>query len=180
MIPLSYLLSEVDNEAIRRLRLSLINTDAETCIDIAEEFFRHQNIDYAIITINIAGIKYPERNHIHRIYMNAYMIHKTALKANNWYAVLEIRHIGVEIEEIVKQYRTKFGLLDSANRCPTGRANPSVAEPGALILLNAAWDVLSDPVKREAYDKELVNLNEEFVDYASLSSYTYQHLVERF
>ncbi|TXG68935.1 hypothetical protein EZV62_003870 [Acer yangbiense] len=177
MLPLSYLLSEVDNETIERLRLSLKNTDAETCIDIAEEFFKHQNIDYAIITINIAGIKYPDRNHLHRIYINAYMIHKTALKANNWYAVLEIRHIGVEIEEIVKQYKFRFGLLDPANRCATCRANPSVAEPGALMLLNAAWDVLSDPVKREAYDKELVNLNDEFVDYASVSSYTYQHYI---
>ncbi|KAK3193906.1 hypothetical protein Dsin_025216 [Dipteronia sinensis] len=95
------------------------------------------------------------------------MVHKLAFKAKNWYAILGIKHIGVGIEEIEKQYKYLASILDP-DICP------SVAAESALRLIHIAWEILADPTTREAYDKLLlITPDEDFLDYASASSYSY-------
>ncbi|KAL5753478.1 hypothetical protein ACOSP7_021698 [Xanthoceras sorbifolium] len=140
--------------------------DVQVCIDTAEDFFKKQNIDMAIFSILTAyNIKPPDANNEYALYFKAYMVHKLAFRAKNWYAVLGIENICVGIEEIEKQYKRLASILDP-------HVSPSVAAESAFRLINIAWKILSDPARREEYDQQLVTSND-FLDYASASSYSY-------
>ncbi|TXG68226.1 hypothetical protein EZV62_003161 [Acer yangbiense] len=149
--PMEYLFNDIDHEALKSLLGKLSKEDDEFCKNKAEELYKQQNIDMAIYSIGSALVKNPKRIQTFQTYYKAYVVHKIAYKVNNWYAVLGIQDLTAGFDDINKQYNRLASAI---------RSCPSVAAESALRLVNAAWEVLSQPKIREAYDKQLFSSTE--------------------
>lgn len=77
-------------------------------------------------------------------------MHKLAVEKKSWYSVLGIRDHGAGFDKIKKHYELAKLLIHDPqqDQCPSS----SVVIDSAKKLINGAWDVLSDPMRRQAYD----------------------------
>ncbi|TXG71672.1 hypothetical protein EZV62_000251 [Acer yangbiense] len=113
MVSVSYLFSDLDVEAAESWLRVFGKEDPEVCIDIAESFFKQENIciDMALYSLGIALFKNP--NHPKATnYFKAYITHKIASRTNNnLYAILEITDYRMDIKGIKKAYKFKAKLF---------------------------------------------------------------------
>ncbi|KAM2263780.1 hypothetical protein COP1_040011 [Malus domestica] len=80
-------------------------------------------------------------------YVTAYQIHSAVSHKQNLYHVLGIENPTVADAEILKKQYKRLALALHPDK------NRSNAAEGAFKHIKAAWDVLSDPAKKDAYDK---------------------------
>ncbi|KDP36413.1 hypothetical protein JCGZ_08682 [Jatropha curcas] len=125
--------------------MDMTKVAAEKARDMADEFFKLQNIDMAIKHLMAAKYFNPELPHIDD-YFTAYRVHQLAAnKKNCWYEILAIKDFNVDADTIKNHYR-RMALMVHPDK------NPSVAAEGAFKLIKSALDVLGNPVRRKAYD----------------------------
>lgn len=128
---------------LRNLRKPL----AERARDVAEDCFKDQNIKLAMKSLKKAKKFDPQLPNIEE-YMTAYKVHKLAAKESTWYKLLAINDPEVDASVIRNQYK-RLELMLHPDK------NPSVAADGAFKLIQSAADVLTNPEKREAYNRQL-------------------------
>ncbi|KAM2028529.1 hypothetical protein ACFX16_040141 [Malus domestica] len=80
-------------------------------------------------------------------YVTAYQIHSAVSHKQNLYHVLGIENPTVADSEILKKQYKRLALALHPDK------NRSNAAEGAFKHIKAAWDVLSDPAEKDAYDK---------------------------
>ncbi|KAJ4705115.1 DnaJ domain containing protein [Melia azedarach] len=124
---------------------NLVKLAAEKARDAAEEYFKLQNIDTAIKSLQAAKDFNPHLPNIEEYF--AYKVHELAAKKSTWYELLAITDPEVDTTIIRKQYK-RLALMLHPDK------NPSVAADGAFKLIQSALDVLTNPEKREAYDSQ--------------------------
>ncbi|KAJ4716130.1 DnaJ domain containing protein [Melia azedarach] len=138
--------SQIKKSKSTNILLSLlVNKDAEACREMAEEFFRQKNVDFALCSIETARLKNPNLPCL-KSYFAAYMVNKLAVETKSWYAILGVKdRQAASVQEIKKHYDALSFLL---------RADifSSVAAESANKLIKEAWEVLSNERRREAYD----------------------------
>ncbi|KAJ4708915.1 DnaJ domain [Melia azedarach] len=125
---------------------NLVNLAAEKARDAAEEYYKLQNIDMAIKSLQAAKDFNPRLPNIEE-YFTAYKVHELAAKKSTWYEFLAITDPEVDTSIIRRQYK-RLALMLHPDK------NPSVAADGAFKLIQSALDVLTNPEKREAYDSQ--------------------------
>ncbi|KAL9417688.1 hypothetical protein AB3S75_040638 [Citrus x aurantiifolia] len=122
----------------------LINMEAEACRDMAEELFINKNIDAALYAIKTARLKNPNLPGLDN-YLSSYMVHKVAVQTKSWYLVLGIKDHKAGEDEIRQSYEG-LAQLFHPDECF------SVAAETANLLINEAWEVLSNTKRRQAND----------------------------
>jgi DnaJ-domain-containing protein 1 len=123
--------------------------EAKKLINLAEESFKHGNLDAAVKLAVKAMYCDPEVSNDTIAHLSAYMIHKAmSLEQRTWYKVLGVQQTGSDQATIKKQYK-KMALLVHPDK------NKSVAAESAFKFVKQAWDVLSDPEKKKDYDFNL-------------------------
>ncbi|XP_004308575.1 PREDICTED: uncharacterized protein LOC101293533 [Fragaria vesca subsp. vesca] len=110
--------------------INLAKMAAVKALDTAEEFFKLQYTELAIKQAMVAKEFDPDLQGVD-YFILAYQIHKAVSYKKDWYHVLEL---------------ARFVHPDK---------NSSVAAEGAFKHVKAAWDFLSNPAKKKAYDKSL-------------------------
>lgn len=116
--------------------------------EAAEAYFTLRHFDCAIMQARAAKELYPDFPGMDN-YMAAYQIHSAVSHKKNWYHVLGITNPAVADSEAIKKQYKRLALALHPDK------NGSIAADGAFKYVKAAWDVLSDHAKREAYDKSL-------------------------
>lgn len=121
--------------------------DSQSYMASAEHSFKSNNLQQAINNANMAKNLNPQSHTIINS-IAAYKIHLAAKKQGgeiDWYDVLEIKETNADLETIKKYYR-KLALMVHPDK------NKSAAAEGAFKLIGEAWEILSNPSSREAYD----------------------------
>ncbi|KAJ4705114.1 DnaJ domain containing protein [Melia azedarach] len=126
---------------------NLVKLAAEKAREAAEEYYKLQNIDMAIKSLQAAKDFNPRLPNIEE-YFTAYKVHELAAKKSTWYELLAITDPEVDTSIIRKHYK-RLALMLHPDK------NPSVAADSAFKLIQSALDVLTNPEKREAYDSQL-------------------------
>ncbi|KAB2627354.1 dnaJ 1 [Pyrus ussuriensis x Pyrus communis] len=116
--------------------------------DAAEAYFTLGNFEYAIMQAKAAKEFDPDL-HAMDNYIAAYQVHSAVSHKQNWYRVLGIENPTVADSETIKKQYKRLALALHPDK------NASTAAEGAFKHVKVAWDVLSNPAKREAYDKSL-------------------------
>ncbi|KAM1064302.1 hypothetical protein ACFX13_029008 [Malus domestica] len=116
--------------------------------DAAEAYFKLCNFEYAIMQAKAAREFDPDLLAMDN-YIAAYQVHSAVSHKQNWYRVLGIETPTVADSETIKKQYRRLALALHPDK------NASLAAEGAFKHVKAAWDVLSNPAKREAYDKSL-------------------------
>ncbi|KAK1592401.1 hypothetical protein Q3G72_024306 [Acer saccharum] len=142
----SNLFKDLSQDAIDCVFGYLKNKEARVCIDMAEEFFKAEFIEVAIYCLVCASWRNPNIAGLDR-YMEAYLIHKlVASNINFEYGILGVEDCNASVEEIKKCYKRR-ALMFHPDKFH------SVAAEGAMKITNATWELLSDPRKKEEYNK---------------------------
>ncbi|EOY30212.1 Uncharacterized protein TCM_037494 [Theobroma cacao] len=112
-------------------------------LDAAEENFRSQNLEGAIKQAKMA------RDYIDQVLI-AYRVHLASQEKTNdvpdYYAVLGVRDCNADKDAIKKAFKQRVLKVHTDE-------NSSAAADGAFKLVSEAWEVLSEPSSRQAYDK---------------------------
>ncbi|KAM1176019.1 hypothetical protein ACFX15_027843 [Malus domestica] len=116
--------------------------------DAAEAYFSLGNFEYAIMQAKAAKEFEPDL-HAMGNYIAAYQVHSAVSHKQNWYRVLGIENPTIANSETIKKQNKRLVLALHPDK------NASIVAEGAFKYVKAAWDVLSNPVKRKAYDKSL-------------------------
>ncbi|KAM2263782.1 hypothetical protein COP1_040013 [Malus domestica] len=114
--------------------------------EAAEAYFMLGNFEYAIKQAKAAKEFDPDLHGMDS-YITAYQIHSAVSHKQNLYHVLGIENPTVVDSEIIKKQYKRLALAFHPDK------NRSIAAEGAFKHIKAAWDVLSDPAKKDAYDK---------------------------
>ncbi|KAJ4703215.1 DnaJ domain [Melia azedarach] len=120
---------------------NLVKLAAEKAKGAAEEYFKLQNVDMAIKSLQAAKDFSPRLPNIEEYF--AYKVHELAAKKSTWYEILAITDPEVDTSVIRKQYK-RLALMLHPDK------NPSVAADGAFKLIQSALDILRIPEKRDA------------------------------
>ncbi|KAK9288728.1 hypothetical protein L1049_017192 [Liquidambar formosana] len=123
--------------------------DAQILIEEAEDKFKHQKLQEAYRLAILAKLRYPQFDGIDK-FVTAYAVHIRAMKKKpkgdiDFYGVLGISDTLADTHAIKRSYN-KLALMIHPDK------NPSAAADGAFKLILAAWEVLSEPSKRQDYD----------------------------
>ncbi|KAK0584216.1 hypothetical protein LWI29_009428 [Acer saccharum] len=101
----------------------------------------------AIYCLVCARLKNPDIIASIDCYMEAYLIHKlVASNINFAYGILDVKDCNASVDEIKKCYKLR-ALMFHPDKFH------SVAAEGAMKITNATWELLSDPRRREEYNK---------------------------
>ncbi|KAM5551604.1 hypothetical protein ABKV19_026445 [Rosa sericea] len=114
--------------------------------DTAEAFFKLQYFELAIKQAMVAKQFDPDLQDVDHFIL-AYQIHKAVSEKKDWYHVLGFQQV-TDYVTIKKQYKELARFVHPDK-------NSSAAAEGAFKHAKAAWDFLSDPAKKKAYDKLL-------------------------
>lgn len=137
--------SPFNNPETRAALFSMMaDKEAEACKHMAEELFKEGKIDSALCVVDRARTKSPNHQGLNS-HFACYVVHNLAAEKKSWYAVLGIRDHSAGVDVIKKRYEA-LAQLFKPDRCS------SVGAETANKLINEAWEVLSDPKRREAYD----------------------------
>ncbi|KAL6221038.1 hypothetical protein ACLB2K_008790 [Fragaria x ananassa] len=120
----------------------------------AEAYFKLQKLDSAIKEATQAKNLDPNLPNVDN-FITAYKIHKAMSFKKNWYVVLaipECSHLSI----IKKRFRA-LALMVHPDK------NLSAAAEDAFKHVKDALDFLSDPVRKEDYDKSFMSKNKAFV-----------------
>nr|XP_011469349.1 PREDICTED: dnaJ homolog subfamily C member 7 homolog [Fragaria vesca subsp. vesca] len=114
--------------------------------DTAEELFKLQYFEMAIMQAMVAKEFDPDLQGVDHLIL-AYQIHKAVAEKKDRYHVLGFQQV-TDYVTLKKQYKELARFVHPDK-------NSSVAAEGAFKHVKAAWDFLSDPAKKKAYDKSL-------------------------
>ncbi|XP_009372822.2 dnaJ homolog subfamily C member 7 homolog [Pyrus x bretschneideri] len=115
----------------------------------AEAYFTLGNFKYAIMQAKAVKEFDPDLSGMDN-YMTAYQMHSAVSPhKQNWYRVLGIENPTVADSETIKKQYKRLALALHPDK------NASIVAEGAFKHVKAALDVLSNPAKREAYNKSL-------------------------
>ncbi|KAL9415328.1 hypothetical protein AB3S75_043588 [Citrus x aurantiifolia] len=131
-------------EAREALFSKLADKEAEASKHMAEELFKEEKIDSALCVVDRARMQNPNHQGLNS-HFACYVVHKLAAEKKSWYAVLGIRDHRAGVDVIKKRYEALVQLFKPDRFS-------SVGADTANKLINEAWEVLSDPKRREAYD----------------------------
>ncbi|KAK9288779.1 hypothetical protein L1049_017243 [Liquidambar formosana] len=125
------------------------NEDAQSLIDEAEDKFKRQNLQQALSLAITAKQRNPQFDGIDK-FIAAYGVHVAAVRKGprseiDFYGVLGVVDPLADTKTIKKNY-SGLALMVHPDK------NPSAAADGAFKHILAAWEVLSEPSKRLAYD----------------------------
>ncbi|KAL6125347.1 hypothetical protein ACLB2K_073406 [Fragaria x ananassa] len=126
--------------------INLAKMAAVKALDTAEEFFKLQYMELAIKQAMVAKEFDPDLQGVDHFIL-AYQIHKAVSDKKDRYHVLGFQQV-TDYVTIKKQYKELARFVHPDK-------NSSVAAEGAFKHVKAAWDFLSDPAKKKAYDKSL-------------------------
>lgn len=110
----------------------------------AENFFKQGNLDMALESIMRAADLQPSLPDSFPFFA-AYITHKAAAMNRSFYTLLRIHDPFVDTDTVKKQYTSMVRLLHPDK-------NKSIAAANAFRIVNEAYAVLSDPVKRRIYN----------------------------
>ncbi|KAL6124853.1 hypothetical protein ACLB2K_077361 [Fragaria x ananassa] len=125
---------------------NLAKLAAVKALDTAEEFFKLQYFELAIMQAMVAKEFDPDLQGVDHFIL-AYQIHKAVAEKKDRYHILGFQQV-TDYVTIKKQYKELARFVHPDK-------NSSVAAEGAFKHIQAAWDFLSDPAKKKAYDKSL-------------------------
>ncbi|KAK9287635.1 hypothetical protein L1049_016072 [Liquidambar formosana] len=124
--------------------------DAHILIYKAEDNFKRRNLREAIRLAILAKKRYPQFDGTDK-FIAAYRVHMEAMRGINgyglidFYAVLGISNTLADTSTIGKSYNELVLMVHPD-------MNSSAASDSAFKLVSEAWDVLSQPSKRQDYD----------------------------
>ncbi|KAI5655015.1 hypothetical protein M9H77_32202 [Catharanthus roseus] len=124
--------------------------EAERLLGIAEKLLRNKDLTSCREFAHLAQETEPLLDGSDQILAVAEVLLAAEKKVNNhhdWYSILQIGHRTDDSELIKKQYR-RFALLLHPDK------NKFAFADSAFRLVADAWNVLSDPIKKSAYDTE--------------------------
>ncbi|XP_021898228.1 uncharacterized protein LOC110814941 [Carica papaya] len=127
----------------------------------AENFFKQGNLDKALETIMKAAELEPKQPDNLKFFA-AYITHKGAAMNRSFYTLLRIKDPFTDVDAIEEEYRKIERLLNPGK-------NESIAAANALKIVNAAYEVLSDPDKRLAYNSRMGFVPKDNAEYSSAS-----------
>ncbi|KAL6226619.1 hypothetical protein ACLB2K_000580 [Fragaria x ananassa] len=119
----------------------------------AEAYFKLQKLDSAIKEATQAKNLDPNLPNVDN-FITAYKIHKAMSFKKNWYVVLDIPECS-HLSIIKKRFRA-LALMVHPDK------NLSAAAEDAFKHVKDALDFLSDPVRKEDYDKSFMSKNKAF------------------
>lgn len=127
--------------------------EAERLLGLAEKLLEEKDLNAARDFALLAQETEPLLDGSDRILAIADVLIAANKQINDWYGILQIENHQINDLNLIKQqYRRLAILLHPDN-------NKFSSAGSAFNLVGDAWSVLSDPVKKSAYDQELIDYN---------------------